>query len=137
MKIEEYQKGSFIAIHEHSDEKDEVMNWLIGLSEEAGELASLFKHHYYGDEAINKIEVAKEAGDVLWYLSALCTTLGISLDTVAALNMSKLQHRFPTGSFDSENSARRHEAEKKFEETMQYRSLISCLEWPPKCEEER
>lgn len=135
MEIKEYQKNSFVAIREHSDKKDEVMNWLIGLSEETGELVSLFKHHYYGDEEISKVEIAKEAGDVLWYLSALCTTLGISLDTVAALNVSKLQHRFPTDSFDSESSARRHEAEKKFEETEKYQELIDCLMWPPKSEE--
>ena len=38
-------------------------------------------------------ELKKEAGDVLWQLSGLCTVMGWSLDDVAQQNLDKLQSR--------------------------------------------
>lgn len=35
----------------------------------------------------------KEVGDVLWYLSAACNELGISLEEAAAANLAKLKSR--------------------------------------------
>jgi NTP pyrophosphatase (non-canonical NTP hydrolase) len=40
--------------------------------------------------------MAKELGDVLWYLSQLASELGLELDAIAAENLEKLlsrQHR--------------------------------------------
>lgn len=128
MEIREYQKKSYVAIQPHTDKKDEVMNWLVGLTEEVGELASLFKHQYYGGEQLSKEEVAKEAGDVLWYLSALCTVLNLNLDAVADLNMSKLRHRFVRDEFDNSASEKRHALEQKFSETEKYKAIIERLE---------
>lgn len=128
MEIKEYQKKSYVAIQDHADEKDEAMNWLIGLTEEVGELASLFKHCYYGGEELSKEEVAKEAGDVLWYLSALCTAVGLNFDAVAILNMSKLHHRFALGEFDKSASGERHVLEQKFSETDEYKRIIASLQ---------
>lgn len=127
MEIREYQEKSYVAIQSHTDEKDEVMNWLVGLTEEVGELASLFKHQYYGGEQLSKEEVAKEAGDVLWYLSALCTALDLNLDAVADLNMSKLHHRFALGKFDNGASGERHALEQKFTETEEYKNIVARL----------
>ena len=128
MEIREYQEKSYVAIQPHTDKKDEVMNWLVGLTEEVGELASLFKHQYYGGEELSKEEVAKEAGDVLWYLSALCTVLDLNLDAVADLNMSKLHHRFALGKFDKDASGERHALEQKFTETEEYKNIIGRLQ---------
>lgn len=127
MEIREYQEKSYVAIQSHTDKKDEVINWLVGLTEEVGELASLFKHQYYGGEELSKEEVAKEAGDVLWYLSALCTVLELNLDAVADLNMSKLHHRFALGEFDNNASGERHTLEQKFTETEEYKRIIERL----------
>lgn len=127
MEISEYQTKAFVAIPPHIDTKDEVLNWLIGLSEEVGELASLFKHYYYGDEKPEAIEVAKEAGDVLWYLSALCSTLNLNFDAVADLNVSKLQHRYASGEFDTDASKERHALEQKFTETEKYKQILKRL----------
>lgn len=127
MEIREYQEKSYVAIQPHTDKKDEVINWLVGLTEEVGELASLFKHQYYGGEELSKEEVAKEAGDVLWYLSALCTVLELNLDAVADLNMSKLHHRFALGEFDNNASGERHTLEQKFTETEEYKRIIERL----------
>lgn len=39
------------------------------------------------------LKLVKEAGDVLWYLSAICNELGITLSSVAYENLEKLHDR--------------------------------------------
>ena len=126
MDFREYQKNVCSHFKEHENLKDEVCDWTIGLSEEAGEVASVVKHCYWGGEPIHSEELAKEIGDVLWYLSALCTSLGLNFDTVAELNAAKLQHRFGD-SFSIEDSRDRHEKEKEFKNTEAYKELVSKL----------
>jgi len=41
----------------------------------------------------NKKDLAKELGDVLWYVAAMCTELDISMDDVAKGNITKLRSR--------------------------------------------
>lgn len=126
MKINEYQKRTYIAIQPHTDKKDEILNWSIGLCEECGEVMNHIKHYCWGNEQINEEEIAKELGDVLWYLSALSTVLGLNLETIASLNMRKLEYRFG-GEFSEEKSKARHENEKKFKDTEEYRKLMEQL----------
>ena len=40
-----------------------------------------------------RTEIAKELGDILWYLSGTCTQLGIRLEDVADKNIEKLFSR--------------------------------------------
>ena len=127
MDLLNYQKKIYRAIPDHTNEKDEILHWAIGLSEECGEVMSVIKHHFYGGEELSKEELAKEVGDVLWYLSTLCTACNINLDTVAELNVAKLEHRFPSGDFSDGRSADRHNIEQKFSETDTYKDLIRRL----------
>ena len=126
MNFSEYQKRASAHFKEHENLKDEVCDWVIGLSEEAGEVASVVKHYYYGGERLKPEELAKEIGDVLWYLSALCTTLGIKFDTVAELNVAKLQHRYGD-CFTIEGSRNRHENELDFKDTEEYKNIIKGM----------
>lgn len=45
-------------------------------------------------------ELKKEAGDVLWQLSGLCSVMGWSLDDVAQMNLTKLSARKAAGTID-------------------------------------
>lgn len=45
-------------------------------------------------------ELKKEAGDVLWQLSGLCTIMGWSLEDVAQMNLDKLAARKAVGTID-------------------------------------
>lgn len=126
MDFREYQKNAWSNLKEHENLKDEVCDWTIGLSEEVGEVASIVKHWQWGREPIRPEELTEEIGDVLWYLSALCTSLGLDFDAVAKLNIAKLQYRFEDG-FSFKKSQDRHEKRKEFKNTEAYKELMSEL----------
>lgn len=45
-------------------------------------------------------ELKKEAGDILWQLSGLCTMMGWTLEDVAQMNLDKLAARKAIGTID-------------------------------------
>jgi NTP pyrophosphatase (non-canonical NTP hydrolase) len=73
----------------------------LGLAGEAGEVAEHAKKAIrddggrIGDE--RKAALAKELGDVLWYVAQLATELDLQLDAVAQLNLDKLLSRQERG----------------------------------------
>lgn len=69
----------------------------IGLSGEAGEVADLIKKGIFHQQGLDLPKLKKELGDVLWYLTALCQALGLTLEEVMQHNIDKLKARFPEG----------------------------------------
>ena len=69
----------------------------MGLTGEAGEVAEKVKkllrdfNNKITDEY--KLEILKELGDVLWYVTDIAQELGSSLQDVAELNIKKLESR--------------------------------------------
>ena len=51
-------------------------------------------------------ELKKEAGDILWQLSGLCTVMGWSLEDVAQMNLDKLASRNQRGVIDGNGDNR-------------------------------
>lgn len=66
---------------------------------ESAELADLFvKPQLRGDDkTVERSEIVKEAGDVLWNLAMILRDNGITLDEVAVANIHKLQDRLERG----------------------------------------
>ena len=81
----------------------EIVYPTLGLSGEAGEVAEKIKKLLrqnvimpMGIDSYTREEIAKELGDVLWYLANLATDLGYDLSDIAEMNLFKLtdrQHR--------------------------------------------
>tara|TARA_B100000424_G_scaffold125558_1_gene95146 strand:+ start:200 stop:529 length:330 start_codon:yes stop_codon:yes gene_type:complete len=73
----------------------------LGLVGEAGEVAEKVKKVIRDKNGIfdeeSKESIKKELGDVLWYLSNLCTEFNFNLDDVALLNLEKLKLRAAKG----------------------------------------
>lgn len=65
----------------------------LGLAGEVGEVCEKVKKHIRDGRELDKEDLTKELGDVLWYLSALAGDLGINLDDVAVTNFNKLKSR--------------------------------------------
>ncbi len=70
---------------------------VLGLVGEAGETADKIKKVLRDKEGIidehDKQEIAKELGDVLWYVANIARYLNVSLDNVAKMNIDKLESR--------------------------------------------
>ena len=90
MDFKEYQrKAVAFAIYPATHK---VLYPTLGLCGEAGEVAEKVKKQVR-DGVFNRHEVAKELGDVLWYLANICNDIGYNLDEIADLNISKLSSR--------------------------------------------
>lgn len=88
-----------------------VLYAAIGICGEAGEVSELVKKYAYHGHAINKDHMARELGDVLWYVSYMADLFGYSLGEIMAMNQEKLAKRYPDGKFDAERSRNRKEGD--------------------------
>ena len=128
--MNQYQQkacGTFKPAVELNPEQIHLLDWAMGLGGESGEVLDLIKHSvFHQEDNLDKMELAKELGDVLWYVSAIATTCGIDLADVAALNSAKLEHRYNKG-YSVEDSANRHAKEKALKDTSVYKCLSARI----------
>lgn len=80
----------------------------LGLAGESGEVVEHIKKHVGHGHELSREAVRKELGDVLWYLSAVASMLGLTLGEVAEANVAKLRARYPEG-FSEKASQERSE----------------------------
>lgn len=111
MKANEYQKLANRTLIDNPDfeisDKQVMISWAtIGLIGEAGEVAELIKKGIYHQRGINRENVKKELGDVLWYVAALCKEFDFTMEEVMQGNVDKLLERFPDG-YTPENTSPR------------------------------
>jgi NTP pyrophosphatase (non-canonical NTP hydrolase) len=78
----------------------------LGLAGEAGEYADEIKKVVFHGKPVDEKRLAKELGDVLWYVAIAADSIGMKLSEVAAMNVEKLRARYPNG-FSAEASAAR------------------------------
>lgn len=88
-----------------------VLYAAIGICGEAGEVSELIKKYAYHGHAIDKDHLARELGDVLWYVSYMAHLFGYSLGEIMEMNQDKLAKRYPDGKFDEERSKNRKEGD--------------------------
>jgi len=82
----------------------------LGLCGESGEVAEKIKklmRDKGGDISTDdRLKLAKEIGDVLWYCALLSQELGLDLQTIAVLNIMKLEERNKKGKIKGEGDER-------------------------------
>lgn len=66
---------------------------LLGLAGEVGELYSLVAKSIRDGTQYTDDNLKKELGDILWFIAAIATDIGFTLDEVAQANIDKLQKR--------------------------------------------
>lgn len=101
MDFDEYQeKAAKYDLFEVTDSLKEVafIEKVLGLAGEAGEAADKIKKILRDKDGVASPEdteaVAKELGDVLWYLANISRYLRIPLSEVASGNIDKLESRY-------------------------------------------
>ena len=104
--------GFYLADDGKAKKKDVagLINGLMGLSGEAGELTDLFKKWIFHNAAVEEEHAKKELGDVFWYAALICDAMGWSMDEIMQMNIDKLKARYPEG-FDTEKSNHRKEGD--------------------------
>ena len=108
MTINEYQKLAMVTLNPALDKKDVLINGVMGLCGESGEAIDIVKKHLAQGHELDKEKLAKELGDVAWYLAETATAIGYDLDDIFQMNIDKLKKRYPEG-FSVEKSVNRNE----------------------------
>lgn len=108
MQINEYQRMALIT--ENKEVKQRIVNGVLGLVGEAGECADMIKKHLFQGHELDKEHLAKELGDICWYLALASDALGYDLETIMQMNVDKLMKRYPDG-FEADKSIHRNECD--------------------------
>ena len=106
MTVNEYQKLAMTTLNRDLSQKDILINAVMGLCGESGEATDIVKKHLFQGHELDKEKLAKELGDIAWYLAEAATALNIDLDDIFAANIEKLRKRYPEG-FDASRSINR------------------------------
>lgn len=94
MDLNEYQKLSQAGrIYAEQKTTAPLTYSVLALCGEAGELANKLKKSLRVNATPDPAVLADELGDVLWYAAAVAYDLGIGLETVAQMNLDKLEAR--------------------------------------------
>ena len=107
MTVNEYQKLAMTTLNRSLSQKDILINAVMGLCGESGEATDIVKKHLFQGHDLDRETLAKELGDIAWYLAEAATALDMELEDIFAANIEKLRKRYPEG-FDSERSIHRN-----------------------------
>ena len=106
MTINEYQKLAMTTLNPELDTKDVLINGVMGLCGESGDAIDIVKKWLAQGHELDKEKLAKELGDIAWYLAETAWALEIPLEEILQANIDKLKKRYPQG-FDSKRSVHR------------------------------
>lgn len=109
MTINEYQKAALrTAQTEELTHIELVMNAALGLCGESGEVADIVKKFRFQGHDLDFEHIAKELGDIAWYLAVGAYAIVYDLETILQMNVDKLKARYPNG-FSADRSLHRAE----------------------------
>lgn len=109
MNFKEYQQAALqTANTDKLNWRDCLTNAALGLNGEAGEFADIVKKYLFQGHQLDKDKLAKELGDITWYLSLASYAIDVPLEDIAKANIDKLRKRYPNG-FEAARSVERSE----------------------------
>lgn len=108
MTINEYQQFAMKTLNPELSKKDVLINGVMGLCGESGEAIDIVKKWLAQGHDLDREKLAKELGDIAWYLAETAYALDIPLEDILQANIEKLKKRYPEG-FSSERSQNRQE----------------------------
>ena len=109
MEINEYQELAMTTLNPQLNKKDVLINSVMGLCGESGEAIDIVKKWLAQGHALDKERLAKELGDIAWYLAEAATALDLPLEQIFQDNLEKLKKRYPNG-FEANRSRVRLES---------------------------
>lgn len=97
MTVNEYQKLAMTTLNPALSKEDILINSVMGLCGESGEAIDIVKKWLAQGHELNKAQLAKELGDIAWYLAEAATALDLPLEEIFQANIDKLKKRYPEG----------------------------------------
>ena len=91
MTVNEYQKLAMTTLNKDLSKKDILINGVMGLCGESGEVIDIVKKWLAQGHELNREQLIKELGDVAWYLAEAATALDVPLEDVLRANIEKLK----------------------------------------------
>ena len=110
MEANKYQELAMVTLNKELTKKDMLINGVMGMNGESGEVIDLVKKHLFHGHDLDKEKLVKELGDVLWYIAEVCTSLDVNMSEVMDKNIEKLSKRYQNG-FSKEASINRKDNE--------------------------
>ena len=108
MTVNEYQRLAMKTLNPELDKKDVLINGVMGLCGESGEAIDIVKKWLAQGHSLDREKLAKELGDIAWYLAETAYALDLPLEDILQGNLDKLAKRYPEG-FQRERSVFRYE----------------------------
>ena len=94
MKVNEYQELAMTTLNPELSRRDVLINSVMGLCGESGEAIDIVKKWMAQGHELDKAHLAKELGDIAWYLAEAATALDIPLeDILQAKTQTKSPYR--------------------------------------------
>ena len=97
MTINGYQRMALRTESPTTNETDRIIQGAMGLCGESGEYIDILKKHMFQGHELDKKHMAKELGDIAWYLAVSADAIDYDLETIFQMNIDKLKSRYPEG----------------------------------------
>ena len=93
-----------VSLDEKGANIERLLTGAVGINSEGGEIMEIvkkliFQGKKWDDETIYHLK--RELGDVMWYVTQCLIALDVSIDEIVAMNVEKLEKRYPGGQFDT------------------------------------
>ena len=102
----EYQRLAMTTLNPALSKRDVLINGVMGLCGESGEAIDIVKKWLAQGHELDKDKLAKELGEIAWYLAETAWALDIPLEKILQGNIEKLKKRYPEG-FSADRSVNR------------------------------
>ena len=96
MELTRYQKLAARTIPQGGSHVRNLLNFCLGLSGESGELIDHVKKAVFHGHDLNQEYLAKELGDILWYLAGISSVLKLDFSVIGDITVSYTHLTLPT-----------------------------------------
>lgn len=100
-------KDGAVIKQEITPEQANLLHMGVGVSTEANELLDAIKKHVIYQKPLDVENVKEELGDLLFYMSNLMQSVGLSFEEILQHNIDKLSVRYSKGSYSNAQAQER------------------------------
>ncbi len=104
MDLKEYSPLALRTVSSLDTYDLDLCHMALGVAGEAGEVADLIKKSVAYDKTLDTTKLLMEIGDVVFYLNALIHLVDATWSDVLAMNIAKLEARYPDGVFNADRA---------------------------------